>query len=130
VNPFDGQLVLVVDDEQSIRDLLRILLSRVNLRVVTAENGQEALVKIGDQRPDIILLDIMMPVMDGYECASRLHAKDAFRAIPIIFVSAKGEEKDKAQAYACGASDYLVKPVPRPVLLEAIRTHMIERGPQ
>lgn len=115
--------ILVVDDEAKTRKLLKDFLEVKGYDVITASGGKEALVKIKD-RPDMILLDIMMPDMDGYKVCSKLQENDETSYIPVIFVTALIEEQDKAKAFSVGAADYLVKPIKTDDLMQKIRKHI------
>ncbi|HEY3376459.1 MAG TPA: hybrid sensor histidine kinase/response regulator [Armatimonadota bacterium] len=118
------QTILVVDDTPANIDLLRkILQSRYN--VCVASNGECALeLAHADPRPDLILLDIMMPKMDGYEVCRRLKADEATAAIPVIFVTAKSEVEDEAAGFRLGAVDYITKPLSLPIVLARVSTHL------
>jgi two-component system response regulator ResD len=107
--------VLVVDDEERIRRLLRMYLERENFLVEDAENGEDALEMALNNEYDIILLDIMMPGIDGMEVCQELRKT---KATPIIMLTAKGEETNRVQGFEVGTDDYIVKPFsPREVVL-------------
>ncbi|WP_261129185.1 response regulator transcription factor [Bacillus sp. Marseille-Q3570] len=109
------QRVLVVDDEERIRKLLRMYLERENFSVVEAEDGETALQEASEAEFDIILLDLMLPEMDGIEVCEKLRKE---KATPIIMLTAKGEESNRVQGFEAGADDYVVKPFsPREVVL-------------
>jgi DNA-binding response OmpR family regulator len=112
------QTILVVDDQANIRTLVREYLTAEGFRVVTANNGREALFAARHEKPDLILLDIMMPNMDGYAFI-REHRKE--RATPIILLTAKLEETDKVLGLELGADDYLTKPFGMRELVARIR---------
>jgi DNA-binding response OmpR family regulator len=114
-----SKCILVVDDEERIRSLLEAYLTREGFRVVTAANGREALSVAARERPDLILLDIMMPEMDGYEFI-RLYTKDHHE--PIILLTARLEESDKIVGLELGADDYITKPFSLRELTARIRT--------
>ena len=99
--------ILVVDDKANVRSLIQDYLSEQGFRVLTASNGREALFVSRQEKPDLILLDIMMPEMDGYEFI-RLHRKE--QETPIILITAKIEETDKVLGLELGADDYITKP--------------------
>jgi two-component system alkaline phosphatase synthesis response regulator PhoP len=99
--------ILVVDDKASLRAMVKDYLTEQNFRVVTAANGQEALFVARYEKPDLILLDIMMPEMDGYEFI-RIFGKE--QETPIILLTAKLEETDKVLGLEMGADDYITKP--------------------
>jgi DNA-binding response OmpR family regulator len=117
--------ILVVDDEERIVSLLKAYLSNEGFRVVTARNGQEALFMARDEKPDLILLDIMMPQMDGYEFI-RLHRKE--RETPIILLTAKIEEGDKVVGLEMGADDYVTKPFSPRELTARVRAVLRRAG--
>lgn len=99
--------ILVVDDEKEIRDLLEINLRNEGYKVIKAENGNEALVILAQEKIDLIVLDIMMPGIDGIEVCRKVREK---MNIPILMLSAKSEKMDKIQGILTGADDYIVKP--------------------
>lgn len=102
--------ILAVDDEQSIRKLVSVTLQGRGFDVDTAADGKEALDKIAVSRPDLVILDIMMPKMDGWEVARRLREQEETKAIPIIFLSAAGQFESQMHGLDSGAEDYLTKP--------------------
>jgi len=102
--------VLVVDDEAAILDMIRFALEQVDMNVQTAGNAYEALVSINDDRPDIIVMDWMMPGASGVELTRRLRKDTNTRDIPIIILTARVTEDDKVSGLESGADDYLVKP--------------------
>lgn len=102
--------VLVVDDEKDIVELVKYNLEKEGIKVSTASNGFDALNVIHKSAPDLILLDIMMPQLDGLEVCRRLKKDDALRDIPIIFLTAKSEEVDKILGLEMGGDDYITKP--------------------
>ncbi|MEK5270507.1 response regulator transcription factor [Aeribacillus sp. FSL K6-8394] len=107
--------ILVVDDEERIRRLLKMYLERENYQIDEAENGDEALEKALCADYDLIILDIMMPGIDGIEVCKQLREK---KATPVIMLTAKGEEVNRVQGFEVGADDYIVKPFsPREVVL-------------
>jgi len=100
-------LVLVADDEPRITKLVSIALSEEGFRVVTATGGEDALAKAEEIRPDIVLLDIVMPDLDGIEVMRQLREQ---RPVPVILLTAKGATADKAKGLDLGADDYIAKP--------------------
>ncbi len=117
--------ILIVDDEKINRDLLTNLLN-ANYKIMVAKNGEQALKAAfrEDGQPDLILLDIMMPEMDGYEVCRRLKAEESTRQIPIIFVTAMGSITDEIKGFDLGAADYITKPFSPPVVHARVRTHL------
>lgn len=102
--------ILIVDDETSIRDMLRVALEMADYRCLEAEDAQKAHSLIVDEKPDLILLDWMMPGTSGLELARRLKRDEVTADIPIIMLTAKGEEDNKVQGLETGADDYITKP--------------------
>ncbi len=117
-------LILSVDDDLDLRTLIEVLLKKSGYGVMTAADGKDALELLKKTKPDLILLDVMMAQMSGHEVCSELQKNEDLAQIPIIFVSALGEERDKAKAFAVGAVDYLVKPIRKEALLEKVRLHL------
>ena len=115
--------VLVVDDAPSNLSILTDTL-RAEYDVRIAASGSEALRLVNENPPDLILLDIVMPDMDGYEVCRRLKARAVTRHIPIIFLTAKGDVADETLGLALGAVDYIVKPVSVPIVQARVRTHV------
>ena len=99
--------ILIADDDRNICELLRIYLEKENYNVVLAGNGEEALLKFDEEEPDILLLDVMMPRLDGWQVCRELRKKSE---VPIIMITAKGETFDKVLGLELGADDYVVKP--------------------
>jgi two-component system alkaline phosphatase synthesis response regulator PhoP len=102
--------ILVVDDERDIVELIRYNLASEGYAVLTAFNGEEALVQAA-ARPDLVILDVMMPVMDGFETCRRMKADPATAGIPVIFLTAKSSEVDEVVGLELGADDYIQKPI-------------------
>ncbi len=105
-----NKTILVVDDEAPIRDMLRIALEMAEYSVIEAADAQEAHSLIVDQKPDLVLLDWMLPGTSGIELARRLKRDDITSELPIIMLTAKGEEDNKVQGLEVGADDYITKP--------------------
>ena len=102
--------ILVVDDEVYILHILEFSLGAEGFEVITASNGEIAVEKAIQEKPDLIVLDIMMPVLDGYETCRRLKREAETKHIPVILLTAKGREADKRLGFEVGAIDYVVKP--------------------
>jgi type II secretory ATPase GspE/PulE/Tfp pilus assembly ATPase PilB-like protein len=124
VNNRTKPIILCVDDDEVTLKLLDRLIKNAGWDVITAGSGRDALEKVKKTRPDIILLDIMMPEMDGYQVCSKLQKNNETSYIPVIFVTALRKEQDKARAFSVGATDYLVKPIKKNDLLQKIRKHI------
>jgi two-component system alkaline phosphatase synthesis response regulator PhoP len=102
--------ILVVDDEVYILHILDFSLGAEGFDVITANNGELAVEKAIQEKPDLIVLDVMMPVLDGYETCRRLKRETETKHIPVILLTAKGREADKRLGFEVGAIDYIVKP--------------------
>jgi two-component system KDP operon response regulator KdpE len=105
-----GKTILVVDDEQDLLDLMEIILGAEGFDIITASNGQEAINKIKDQIPDLVLLDVMMPIMDGWQTLKNIKSTKETMHIPVVMVTAKIGDDDRARGFREGASDYIGKP--------------------
>ena len=112
------QTILVVDDERDILELVRLHLTQAGFRVQTAGDGRQALEAARRTPPDLIILDLMLPLMAGTEVARELRTNDKTRSIPILMLTARGEEVDRVVGFELGADDYVVKPFsPRELIL-------------
>ena len=110
--------ILIVEDEANIRELLRLYLEREGYTVLEAENGVEGIKKWKSDKPDMLLLDVMMPVMDGWEVRREIRAESD---VPIIMLTAKGETADRVSGLEMGADDYIVKPLEMPEVIARVR---------
>ena len=110
--------ILVVDDERVLRDGIKAVLSGEGFEVRTARDGDEALKKIAEKRPDLVLLDVMMPKMNGFRCCERIRETD--RILPVIFLTAKDAEADQVRGIGLGADDFVSKSASDAVLLARI----------
>ena len=113
--------ILVVDDEKPISDIVKFNLDKEGYDVVTAYDGEEALEKVESEEPDLILLDLMLPKIDGLEVARQVRAK---HNIPIIMVTAKDSELDKVVGLELGADDYVTKPFSNRELVARVKAHL------
>ena len=104
------KLVLVADDDPDILDLVTFRLDRAGYEVVQARDGQEALDAALERTPDLCVLDVMMPRLDGYEVTRRLRQESATRSVPIILLTARAQEADVQRGFESGATDYVKKP--------------------
>lgn len=124
LNDEPKQTVLVVDDTPDNLELIRSVLKDIYI-VKVATNGKKALqIAFSNEPPDLILLDIMMPEMDGYEVCRELKSDAQTSAIPIIFCTAKTEIDDELKGFELGAADYIMKPISPPILLARVRTQL------
>ena len=103
-------LVLIADDDPDILSLVKLRLERSGYDVVLAGDGQQALETARERTPDLALLDVMMPKLDGYELTARLRQEDATRRLPVILLTARVQESDIARGIEAGADDYVKKP--------------------
>ncbi|AXI54815.1 Phosphate regulon transcriptional regulatory protein PhoB (plasmid) [Pseudoseohaeicola sp. NH-UV-7] len=120
----DQPCILLVEDEHAQREVLAYNLEAEGFRVVSAENGEEALLLVDENLPDIIVLDWMMPSLSGIEVCRRLKMRPETRSIPIIMLSARSEEVDKVRGLETGADDYVVKPYSVVELMARVRTQL------
>lgn len=102
--------ILVVDDNPDMVEVISEIFIHRGFQVVTAGNGQEALAKVYQERPDLVLLDVMMPMLDGYEICRTLKSVEETKNIPVIFATVKGLETDIDRGFAVRADGYIVKP--------------------
>jgi len=116
--------ILVVEDQEDNRQILRDLLTSVGYEIIQAENGEEALATAARERPDLILMDIQLPLLDGYEVTRRIKADPALRAIPIIAVTSYALSGDEGKARAAGCDAYVTKPYNSRALLAKIREYV------
>jgi DNA-binding response OmpR family regulator len=118
--------VLVIDDEAPIRLLCRVNLEAEKMDVIEAADGPSGVVKAQDERPDVILLDVMMPGLDGWHVAEQLLDDDRTRSIPIIFLTARAEFRDRARGLDIGGVDYITKPF-NPLELAPLVQRLLDR---
>ncbi len=116
--------ILVVDDQPINVHLLKRMLERENMAVKTASSGQECLAEVAREIPDVILLDVMMPGMDGIEVCRRLKQSEDYKAIPVIFISARSSKEGRVEGLDSGAVDYITKPIDLDETLARIRTQL------
>ena len=113
--------ILIVDDEQDIVELLKYNLEKEGYKCYTASNGEEGVAKAKDKKPDLILLDIMMPKVDGIEACRQIRADDDLSEVFIAFLTARGEEYSEIAGFDVGADDYITKPIKPRVLISRIK---------
>ena len=121
-------LAMVVDDSITVRRVMERFLQRNGLRVVTAKDGLDAISVMRDHKPEIILLDIEMPRMDGYEFAAHVRNDERVSDVPIIMITSRVGDKHRARAIEIGVNDYLGKPYQDSALLDAVARLLAERG--
>jgi two-component system cell cycle response regulator DivK len=115
--------ILLVEDEEDNMQILRDLLA-ASYEITEAVNGEKALAAIAKQRPDLILMDIQLPIMDGYEATRRLKADPALRSIPVIAITSYALGEDEKRARAAGCDDFVAKPYSPRLLLAKVREHL------
>jgi two-component system, cell cycle response regulator DivK len=119
-----GNCILVVEDQEDNRQILRDLLGNAGFNLIEAENGEEALAAVAKQRPDLILMDIQLPMMDGYEATRRIRANPEMKDVPIIAVTSYALTGDEAKALAAGCTAYVTKPFSPRALLAKVREYL------
>lgn len=119
--------VLIVDDNRNNLQIIAHVLQKAGYQVITATEGQKALELAKEKSPDAVLLDIMMPRMDGFEVCQKMRMIEHIKQIPIIFLSAKDEDTDIEAGFEMGGTDYIIKPFHERILLARLQAH-IERG--
>ena len=119
--------ILLVEDHEELRDMMSRRLRRHGFDVVLAHDGQQALAQVGAETPDLVLLDMDLPVMDGWTVARTLRGGDARAQVPIIALTAHAMAGDRAKALAAGCDDYHPKPVDFPKLLAQIDDALLKR---
>ena len=120
----DEPVVLVVDDSPTVRKIVQLTLQREHIRVVTAGDGLSALAAVNDEQPDLILLDIMLPRMDGYNICQIIRKNMAFKDIPIIMLSGKDGLFDKMRGKLAGSSEYMTKPFDSAELVQVVKRYL------
>lgn len=116
--------ILIVEDEADLAVMLRYNLEAEGYRVASAESGDEASLQLQEELPDLILLDWMLPGLSGIELCRRWRTKEETSRIPIIMMTARGEEEERIRGLATGADDYVVKPFSVPELLARVKAHL------
>lgn len=102
--------ILIVDDEKQLVSLVSLHMTMAGYEVFSASDGEEALLKIKENKPDLIVLDLMLPKIDGWEVCKRLRAASGMSNIPVIMLTARAETRDKLKGFECGTDDYITKP--------------------
>jgi CheY-like chemotaxis protein len=119
-----GKRVLLVDDTDTVLMAEKMMLSGLGLEIATAKNGAEAIQKAAAARPDLVLLDIQMPVLDGIETCRRFKGNADTSAIPVIMVTTRGEPEKVEQAFSAGCNDFLTKPIDKLELLAKVKRYL------
>jgi DNA-binding response OmpR family regulator len=113
--------ILVADDEEDVRELVAYRLSRSGYDVIDAVDGEEAFRLATEHVPDLMVLDVMMPRLDGYELTRRVRAEESLRSVPVILLTARSQETDVSRGFEVGADDYLRKPFNPDELVARVR---------
>ena len=116
-----GKQVLLIEDEPNIIEAIRFILSRDGWEVKTHANGQDAVDTVRATRPDVIILDVMLPGRSGFDILSEIRADDALADTPVLMLTARGQSKDREMAERAGASHYMTKPFSNAEILETVR---------
>jgi CheY-like chemotaxis protein len=122
--------VLLVDDSETVIQFEKLILRGQGFDILAVKNGKQALASAASQKPDLVLLDLMMPEMDGLETLRHLQANPDTQGIPVIVVTTKGDPALVEQAFAAGCRDYVTKPVDKVELLTKIKNLLPEAGPE
>jgi DNA-binding response OmpR family regulator len=130
MNTDQAGTILVVDDEEDILLLCRVNLEFEGYKVVTASSGLEGLAKARELRPSLVLLDVMMPTMDGWHVLEALRADPSTGTIPVVMLTARVQGEDQVRGWAGGASDYIMKPFSPVALLETLRSVLAPADPE
>lgn len=120
----DKKRVLIVDDEPDIVESIKFNLELENIECIEAYDGEEAFSKAKKERPDLILLDIMLPKMNGYKVARLLKFDESYKNIPIIMLTARAQEKDIELGEETGANEYVTKPFDMPMLMDMVKKYL------
>jgi two-component system alkaline phosphatase synthesis response regulator PhoP len=113
--------ILVADDEEDVRELVTYRLTRSGYDVIDAADGEEAFRLASEHVPDLMVLDVMMPRLDGYELTKRVRAEESLRSVPVILLTARSQETDVGRGFEVGADDYLKKPFNPDELVARVR---------
>jgi len=117
--------ILIVEDEMNLAVLMGLRLDTLGYKVIGAANGAEAVKKAKRERPDLIILDLMIPVFDGYEVCRILKEDEATKRIPVVVVTAKTSIADMDEAFRCGVDDYITKPYEWQKLYDKIKKYLV-----
>ena len=120
----DNHTILVVDDSLTMRMMNQMLLTRASYEVLVAASGEEALEIVADQTPDLVLLDVVMPGLSGFETCAAMRALPSMAQTPILMLTTRSEPENVEKGYAAGASDYLTKPIDNDEIFTKLREHL------
>jgi len=119
--------VIIADDDPDIRRLVEMTVTNAGCDVTVASDGEEALARVRDSVPDLVILDVLMPRMDGWEVARALKSDPATREVPVMFLTSRGQEHDVLEGFDSGAVDYMVKPFSPRELQVRVRSGLAKR---
>lgn len=122
----DNQTILVVDDSLTMRMMNQMLLTRASYEVLVAASGEEALEIVADQVPDLVLLDVIMPGLNGFETCAAMRALPTMTDTPILMLTTRSEPENVEKGYAAGATDYLTKPIDNDEIFTKLRDHLAD----
>jgi len=120
--------ILIAEDERDIRDLVAFTLRFAGYEVVTVPNGEEAVILAPKENPDLIIMDVRMPRMTGYDACRLIKAESRLKDIPVVFLSAKGQENEIQTGLVAGAEEYLLKPFAPDQLIQRVRAILSKYG--
>jgi DNA-binding response OmpR family regulator len=128
---FAEATILIVDDNQDIRDLITFILQDNQLSVITAQDGEEALLLIDEHKPELVILDVMMPGLSGIQTLEKIRQSDdnQIAHTPVLMITAKSQSEDINIALKAGANSYIVKPFQSTALMEKISSHLLQVEP-
>lgn len=118
--------ILLVDDADTILMMERMILNKSGYDLITAKDGQEAIAKAVTERPDLILMDVVMPRMNGFEACKQLKQQDETKTIPIVMITTRGEEENVETGYESGCDDYITKPLNGLEVLTKVKNYLGE----
>lgn len=120
--------ILIVEDDPGVLRATSFILEKEGYQIITAQDGLEGLKKAREDNPDLLILDVMLPGIDGFEICHSLRSEPQTADMPILMFSAKGQESDKATGLKMGADDYITKPVDREVLIERVASWLTAKS--
>jgi DNA-binding response OmpR family regulator len=122
-----SRTILIIDDNAAVRSTLDALLRESGYRTLTAENGLDGLYKAKQENPDLVLLDVMLPGMDGYRVCRMIKMIPSLKTVPVVMLTSRMSEEDKAKGFECGADGYLIKATRVEVILDEIKKQLSQK---
>lgn len=120
--------ILIAEDEKDIRDLITFTLNFAGHEVLQASNGEEAVQMALSEKPDLVLLDVRMPYMNGYDACIKMKSEESLKDLPVVFLSAKGQETEVQTGLQAGAAEYILKPFSPDQLIERVKINLARYG--